>query len=432
MAESTDVMARLAGMLVCAALVAGCSIFRPNPDERGASRLAMSQIAYVGSDDHIYIAEVDGSSARQMTGRVTGLSTDQGWTYRWPTYSPDGRRLAFAGYRTGASQLLSSAVLVADVGQTNATAMLESAGIATVYLYWSPDSRHLAALLQHGTDLELQLFDASAIEPPRRLLVGQPLYWSWAPDASTLAVHVGGAGSSGSDAWIGLLHIGQGGAREERFADAPGDFRAPAWSPSGAKLAYAGLGGGASLLTVRDVSGQVTHLASSTSDFAFNWSPSGDWLAFAAGDPGRPGLYQGLEVAHPDGSERHRLSQDPVAAFYWSPDATRLAVVGIDTGARALTWSVVTVDGKTRRALSTFVPSSDFAFQLPFFDQYAQSTSVWSADGKRLVYGADSSGDRSNGSGQGEHVVVLDADGQASAAVAANGGAAVWSPPRAR
>ena len=80
----------------------------------------------------------------------------------------------------------------------------------------------------------------------------------------------------------------------------------------------------------------------------------------------------------------------------------------------------------------TFVPSSDFAFQLPFFDQYAQSTSVWSADGKRLVYGADSSGYRSNGSGQGEHVLVLDADGQASAAVAANGGAAVWSPPRAR
>ena len=50
---------------------------------------------------------------------------------------------------------------------------------------------------------------------------------------------------------------------------------------------------------------------------------------------------------------------------------------------------------------NAFVPSSDFGFQLPFFDQYAQSTSIWSADSKRLVYGADSGADRTNGSGQG-------------------------------
>jgi len=391
----------------------------------------MSQIAYVGSDDHVYIAEPDGSSARQMTRQVSGLSTEQGWAYRWPTYSPDGKRLAFAGYRSGASQMLAAAVLVSDVGQASATAMLESAGMATIYLYWSPDSRHLSALLQHGRDLELHLFDASNTEPPRQLLVGQPLYWSWAPDGKTLAVHVGGDGSSAADAWVGLLHLGEGSPRQERFADAPGMFRAPAWSPSGGKLAYASLGGGASLLTVRDLAGQTTRIAvAATGDVAFNWSPSGEWLAFAAGDPARPGLYQGLEVAHPDGSERHRLSQDPLVAFYWSPDSTRLAAVGVDTGARALTWSVVSVDGKTKRPLSSFVPSSDFAFQLPFFDQYAQSTSIWSADSKRLVYGADSSADRSNGSSQGEKVVVLDADGLTQAAAVANGGLAVWSPPR--
>src|SRR5712692_7093111 len=287
----------------------------------------MSQIAYVGSDDQVYIAEPDGSNPRQLTRTVSGLSTDQGWAYRWPTYSPDGKRLAFAGYRTGASQMLSAAVLVSDVGQLNATAMLESAGMATIYLYWSPDNRHLAALLQHGRDLELHLFDANNQEQPRQLLVGQPLYWSWAPDGRTLAVHVGGDANSASDAWVGLLHLGENDVREERFAEGPGLFRAPAWSASGAQLAYATLGGGASLLTVRDQAGQTTRIASSTSDGAFNWSPSGEWLAFAGGDPSRPGFYQGLEVAHPDGSERHRLSQDPLVAFYWSPDGARLAVV---------------------------------------------------------------------------------------------------------
>ncbi len=390
----------------------------------------MSQIAYVGSDDHVYIAEADGSNPRQLTRQVSGLSTDQGWAYRWPTYSPDGKRLAFAGYKTGASQMLAAAVLVSDVGQATASAVLESAGMATIYLYWSPDNRHLAALLQHGRDLELHLFDANNTEQPRQLLVGQPLYWSWAPDGKTLAVHVGGDASSASDAWVGLLHLGENDVREEHFADVPGVFRAPAWSPSGALLAYATLGGGASLLTVRELNGHTTRIGSAaTSDVAFTWSPSGEWLAFAAGDRSRPGFYQGLEVAHADGSERHRLSQDPLVAFYWSPDSTRLAAVGVDTGARALTWTVLGVDGKTKRALSSFVPSSDFGFQLPFFDQYAQSTSVWSADSKRLVYGADSGADRTNGSGQGERVVVQDADGLSQAAPVANGGLAVWSPP---
>jgi Tol biopolymer transport system component len=99
------VIARLAGLLVCAAMVVGCGVFGPTLSGRSTSSPAMSQIAYVGSDDHIYIAEADGSSARAVTRQVSGLSTEQGWAYRWPTYSPDGRRLAFAGYRTGASQL---------------------------------------------------------------------------------------------------------------------------------------------------------------------------------------------------------------------------------------------------------------------------------------------------------------------------------------
>ena len=105
-------------------------------------------------------------------------------------------------------------------------------------------------------------------------------------------------------------------------------------------------------------------------------------------------------------------------------------MVGIDTGARTLTWSVLSVDGKTKRPLNAFLPSSDFAFQLPFFDQYAQSTSVWSAVSKRLVYGAASGDDRSNGSSQRERVVVLDADGLTPAAAVADGGAGVWSPPK--
>jgi TolB protein len=174
----------------------------------------------------------------------------------------------------------------------------------------------------------------------------------------------------------------------------------------------------------------VTRLTSSTRDVSFNWSPSGEWLAFSYGDPGLPGLYRGVEVVHPDGSGQRTLSQDPLVAFYWSPDAARLAVVGFESGARSLTWSVLSIDGKTKRPLSSFMPSTDFGFQLPFFDQYAQSTSVWSADSKRLVFGSQGGGTPTPGGSRAERVVVLDADGVQPVTAVADGSVAVWSPPR--
>ena len=416
-------------MLVWTAMLAGCGLSLPRPTEKAAEKPPVLQIAYAGPDFNIYVSEADGSNPRQLTRQISGLSGGQNWSYRWPTYSPDGKRLAFAGYRRGPlSQLGGAAVVVSDFEHDTSAALLESDEMATIYLYWSPDSRHLAALLQLGADLALYIFDATGTAQARQVLVGQPLYWSWAPDGNTIAVHVGGDSASNPEAWVGLLHLDSGNPTEERFSEVPGDFRAPAWAPSGTKLAYATFGGGTSLLSVRDDAGRVTRIAASTSDVAFSWSPSGEWLAFSYGEPHEAGFYQGLEIAHADGSARRTLSQDPLVAFYWSPDSQRLAVVGVDTSARKLSWSVLSIDGKTKRPLTSFLPSNDFGLQLPFFDQYAQSTNVWSADSMRLVYGA-ATGARTPEGAQVEQVVVADSDGLRPAVAVASGGAAVWSPP---
>src|SRR6202158_171944 len=311
--RSADVFARLVGLLLFTVGLAGCGVLG-QPQTRGTSPpRSVPPIGYIGAGDQVYVSDTDGSAARQLTAQVTGLSNDQGWTYRWPTYSPDGRRLAFAGYRTQAGALLSSAVLSAETGQgnsnaasgpANSSAVLESPDLAPIYLYWSPDSRHLTALLQRGSNLELHLLDSTGKEPPRQWLVGQPLYWSWAPDGKTLAVHVG-ADPQSSDTWVGLLHVTDASAQEERFPDAPGGVRAPAWAPGATvdKLAYVALGGGTSILSVRNAAGQVTRITSSATDVAFTWSPAGDWLAFASASADTPATVSGLEVARADGSE---------------------------------------------------------------------------------------------------------------------------------
>jgi TolB protein len=423
------------GVLACAVVAAGCSVFAPA--ERGTARPPVVQIAYVGSDGHVYVAEADGGGARALSQSVAGLSGGPGWLFRWPTYSPDGRKVAFGGYRTERGELLSGAVLSADVTQTQvrATTLLESGTIGPVYLYWAPDSRHLSALVQRADSLVLYLLDSEAREQARELLVGNPLYWSWAPDGRSLAIHLGGDAHAGPDAWVGLLHLDERGPREERFAEGPGEFRAPAWSSDGRQLAYAVVDGEQSALIVRDATGQVRRVASSPTELAFTWAPGNDWLAFSSRLMDTPGVYQGLEVARTDGSERRRLSGEPLIAFYWAPDGSRLAYLRLDTRAQALSWHVVGVAGGASRALASFMPSDDFAFQLAFFDQYAQSTSIWSPDGRRLVYGTDASGQRRNGSTVSEHISVLDVDAtnaQTRPAQVARGGLAVWSPATPR
>ncbi len=428
----TDVLARVAGLVGCALVLTGCSLLNPQATDGLAGKSNVSTIAYIGADDHVYVAEADGSSARRITQTVSGLSTADGWTYRWPTYSPDGRHLAFAGFRAQAGSLQSSAILGAESDASNARVLLESNQLAPIYLYWSPDNRHLTALVQTARTLELHLLDTVGSEAPRLLLSGQPLYWSWALDGRTIAVHLGGDAESNPNAWIGVLNTSDAAAAPEHLNDAPGGFRAPAWSPGGDKLAYVAMSGGASLLSIRDNRGQVTRVASSPGDVVFAWSPGGDWLAFAFTSASSQAVYDGVEVVRPDGTDRHRLAQDPQVGFYWAPDGKRLAMIGVDSAARQLAWSTIQVDGKGRRQLASFSPAEDFAFQLPFFDQYAQSSSVWSPDGRRLVYAAEGGSDQSNGSASDERIMVLDVDGQSGPTPIARGGVAAWSPPRGR
>jgi TolB protein len=268
------------------------------------------QIAYVGSDGHVYVAEADGTGARPLSQTVAGLSGGPGWIFRWPTYSPDGRRIAFGGYRTQAGDLLSGAVLSADVGQARGatSTLLESAALSPIYLYWAPDSRHLTALVQRSNDLVLYLLDAEAREQPRELLVGNPLYWSWAPDGRSLAIHLGGDAHASPDAWVGLLHVDETGVREERFIEGPGEFRAPAWSPDGRLIVFE-----------RDFSSTNTKL------FLMN----------------------------ANGTAQRRLTDIAEAEFHpaWSPDGTRIVFSESHGGASQI--AIVNLDGGGFRPLTS-------------------------------------------------------------------------------
>jgi Tol biopolymer transport system component len=90
-----------------------------------------------------------------------------------------------------------------------------------------------------------------------------------------------------------------------------------------------------------------------------------------------------LVVAESDGTITV-VSDSPALAFFWSPTGERLLVLDlVDSGeARWQVWS----DGELEEVVRFELEPSFARDLLPFFDQYAQSMSLWSPDGSAFAF----------------------------------------------
>ena len=223
---------------------------------------------------------------------------------------------------------------------------------------------------------------------------------SWAPDGQRLAIlpstypatEVSVVGREGAP--LGTLALPSG----FRSITMGGDT-GPLWSPDGAWIALIGCSDpcdskeGPHHVLLLDANGAGSHwlLAKSACDeYSMAWSPDSR-LAVGRWCPGS------VAIVAPDGSVAGdiplpgRLGPEQLS---WSPDGTRVAVMGWPTGfsppARLV---VVSADG-----VATAVPTDTFQFP---------GRVLWSTDGKRLLF--------SQSSGDGAYAVW---------SVAADGGAA--------
>ena len=412
--------------------------------------MSVNRIAYIGPYGDLFTINPEGTERQRLTGgdrdaagaggpvgayRAQRLELSESWA--WPTWSPDGTRLAVSRVQRANDRSLRVSAQIVDAAVGRRRLVYENdvpaliADDAPHYLYWSPDGKYLSFLAATRQGLTLFVVNPDTAEGAIALERGAPLYYSWGGDGQSLIWH--------SRAAVKLLRKPFAADNALSLVDAVG-FRTPALSPDGQRWAVwvGGRQSGTLYIGERDnlrTASAAVLKAGSTA--AFMWSPDGTQLAVADqwGESG--GIFERLHLAAADGSGGRVVVEEPLLAFYWSPDGARLAWVAVDGAEPGFTWKVAEVAAidaaggpVSGRELLRFQPSSAVLTSLTFFDQYAYSHTPWSPDGTQLVVVGQPgpASERRNGeSASGTRVYVLDAVGDTPPQEIAAGGMAFWS-----
>ena len=408
----------------------------PTPTPTPAPEPDVNLIAFVGLDDSIYTIRPDGTDQQlvsiPMSGETASLAGGAFFAshtvYNWPTWSPDASKLAFTSFSDNGD--FGGALWLVDIPGGLPDKVFQDpddtigrfvAQRSPHYIYWSPGSDRVAFLAPTPTSLVLYMIETHDPHHPEVLSFGAPSYMTWSPDGQYLLHHLVDA--------VDLVDTRNDFERVSLDARST-SFRTPAWSPDSRLMAFVDGSIGADTLVITDVQGdskiEIDRVSILT---VFLWSPSANEIAYTELTPARSlGIptYGGLAIFDVDSGETRQITNREIAAFFWSPDGSMVAYVGIDRPTATISWYVNDRSGKSEKKLTDFVPSSEQLFVMfAFFDQYAYSNNLWSPDGRSLVYSARDPD--ANGTG-GTTIQVISIDGSSPPRVIAPGHLAFWSP----
>jgi Tol biopolymer transport system component len=239
------------------------------------------RIVFSSATDDVYVIDADGSGLQRVT-RSGDLDFD-------PTWSPDGRRIA---YRHQTGDDLTTELFVIGTDGSRPHNLTRSDGVADWGPDWSPDGSWIAwnsdrdepdGGTLHGFVMRP---NGSGIRPiTNRVWVEYP---TWSPDGSAIAFMA--QTPEGTDNYE-IFTINVDGTGLKRLTHSPGSDGWPAWSPDGRRIVFS---------SVRD-------------DCAY--SEAEDCLT-----TGDIGPYHTLYIMGSDGSGERRLNRTFGQFSAWSPD----------------------------------------------------------------------------------------------------------------
>ena len=246
---------------------------------------AQAQIAFTSDRDghqQIYVMDADGKNQRRLSNDLF-LNWD-------PSWSPDGKRVAFTSTEAKDTERKRPQIYVMDADGKN------------------------------RRRLSNRFIKDAEWEP------------SWSLDGKRIAYTSSGAMDIAGGHWRIYVIDADGKNRQRLSNDAVDDWQ-PSWSPDGERIAFVssrdGKGHG---IYVMDADGKnQRRLTDNPSrEWDPSWSPDGERIAFVANMERNWDIY----VMDADGKNRRRLTRNPAPDIdpSWSPDGKRIAFVSTRDG----------------------------------------------------------------------------------------------------
>jgi dipeptidyl aminopeptidase/acylaminoacyl peptidase len=303
-----------------------------SPDGRSvAFVVSATDVKEDKSNSHIWMVGIDGATERQVTSSQDSESS--------PKFSPDGKYLSFTSSRPGKAK--GNQVWLLDRSGGEAFQLTEVKGRLSGY-EWSPDSKRLALVVADPDPDAPDPAVTAAPEGGGRGKAPKPIVidrYRYKQDGQGYLL-------SGRHTFIYLFDLTS--KQVERLTAGKADESAPAWSPDGARIAFASNRADdpdrepSSQLFVADATAgsaeRALTPATSRGSGRAEWSPDGKWIAFLEGDEKKFGAYgmQHLTLVATDGSAaptRVKGTEDldrGVSSPKFSADGKSIAVLVTD------------------------------------------------------------------------------------------------------
>ena len=360
------------------------------------------QLAVVSVESNIDVRSIGAIASDDTAPIVVANAAEQKLRFSWPSWSPDGGALlaSGSGYDADGQIRLEVWRLMGNGSEQPSLVFSNDSDTPSMiapgvphYLNWSPSGRMAALVAQSRKGLMLHLVDARRAAPPQALLAGAPLYFAWAPDSRGLAIHTGmdillfDTRRAGRSSGGGASGEGRDASGSQRVAHDNPTFRTPVWSLDGTTFLYStpNSAGGVTLWrSPREGEGReaIATLGGITNLVR---APRSDLVAILPVTSDGSSAGRSLSVVGPDGM-LERFKTGPITAAIWAPDASALYCISPLGAEPDLTLLRLDLETSSVQPLAEFRPSIEFATLLAFFDQYAQSHSLISADGRWLTF----------------------------------------------